>query len=104
MSTTNPRRPAFDPSNPWLVFREILTDGEDLSDTFSEHCCERAAEEQRRYLRAKGALNVRVELRRPVPRKGMGGNWRIVPGPAPKHTCSLSPRFVEGEEGFPVAL
>lgn len=84
--------PPFDPQYPWLVKTErIIDDVTDLS-VYSQHCCERAAEERARYLRAMGTLNVSIERQRPVPRKGMSGNWRIEPSSAPKHVCGLASR------------
>ncbi len=88
------RLPTFDPANPWLVSITCFVDGSDLSD-YSAHCCERAANEHRRYLRACGRLNVDVIEQRAVPRKGMGGGWRVAPTASAPHHCALAARFEE---------
>lgn len=92
--------PPFDPRNPWTV-----TQGGWVDDTVdvrkvTSHCCENAAREQARYLRACGKLDIEVFRRPPPPQRGRSGNAHIDPGVTPKHVCTLAPRFAEGEEDF----
>ncbi len=84
------RAPAFDPERQWLVAHGHIVEGLDCRE-FSQHCCERAAEERRRYLYASGRLNITIERQRAIPTKGANGGWRVDPGAQPKHNCSLAP-------------
>lgn len=94
--------PAYDPANPWVVVEKGAVDAPDALVFESSHCCERAAQEQERYLRACGRLNIHHGLRPAPVQKGRRGNAHIDPGVARKHDCGLAPRLVEGEEGFAV--
>ena len=77
-----------------MTVSRVIDASTDLS-VYTQHCCERSAEEHARYLRAMGTLNVSVEEQRPVPHNGMGGGWRVSPGAKAKHVCALAPRVEE---------
>lgn len=94
--------PAYDPANPWVVVEKGAVDAPDALVFGSSHCCERAAQEQERHLRACGRLNIYYALRPAPVQKGWRGNAHIDPGVTPKHVCGLAPRFVEGTENFVV--
>ena len=96
--------PAYDPSRPWLVVEKGAVDAPDALVFGSSHCCERAAQEEERYLRACGRLNIHYALRPEPVQKGRRGNAHIDPGVAHKHICGLAPRSIEGEEGFAVEV
>ena len=82
--------PAFDSSRPWMVTFGGFVEGTDCR-TFSDHCCQRSAEDHASFLRRQGRFDVTVERRRPVPVKGAFGGWRISPGATAPHNCSLVP-------------
>lgn len=85
------KMPPYDPAYPFVVSHGYVGDDGVDYRTHTQHCCKRAADEQERYLRARGTLNVTVTEQRPAPRRGAGAGWRVAPGAKTPHNCGLSP-------------